>query len=107
MKHYIIVKWNKERLHLPAQTRNGQEGRALEDLYQGIAALFQQSLELEGVHEVSFHPSVIDMPNRYDLMICVEMDREALERFDASGIHARWKAEYGRYLEAKAIFDCD
>ena len=94
MKHHIIVKWNPE-------------GKAVDGLYQKVFELFQESLEIDGVHGVSLHPSVIDRQNRYDLMICIEMDRDALARFDESSIHARWKVEYGGYLEAKAIFDCD
>lgn len=94
MKHYIIIKWKPE-------------VKASEHFNQGIFDLFQGSLKIVGVHDVTFHRSVIDLPNRYDLMICMEMDREALARFDDSDIHARWKAGYGGYVEAKTIFDCD
>lgn len=94
MKHYIIVKLN------------GQ-GKEQKDLTARIRELFSRSTAIEGVHRVSVHTSVIDLPNRYDLMICVEMEREALGPFDASDIHREWKAEYAGYLETKAIFDCD
>ncbi len=79
MRHHIIVKWNSKE-------------KAEPHVYQGIFKLFQE---------------VIDRPNRYDLMICIDMDREALDRFDASVVHARWKEEYGGFIEQKTIFDCD
>lgn len=94
MKHYIIVKLN------------GQ-GKEQKDLTARIRELFLRSTAIEGVHRVSVHTSVIDLPNRYDLMICVEMEREALGPFDASDIHREWKDKYAGYLETKAIFDCD
>ncbi len=94
MRHYIIVKLNGQ----------GKEQR---DLTERIRALFSRSTAIEGVHRVSVDTSVIDLPNRYDLMICVEMEREALGLFDASDIHREWKETYGGYLETKAIFDCE
>ena len=94
MKHYIIVKFN-------------QEGKQRENLVQEIEALFRESADIKGVHGVSVHTSVIDLPNRYDLMICVEMERESLRLFDDSDIHLKWKAGFGQYLESKTIFDCD
>lgn len=94
MRHHIIVKWNSKE-------------KAEPHFYQGIFELFQKALDIPGIHDVTFHTSVIDRPNRYDLMICIDMDREALERFDASEVHAQWKEQYGGYMEAKTIFDCD
>lgn len=94
LKHYIIVKFNN-RVH----DKN--------ILCEEIRNLFADAEKIEGVHNVSFYPSVIDLPNRYDLMILLEMDREALPLFDASQIHRDWKAGFSEFLEAKTIFDCD
>ena len=43
--------------------------------------------------------------NRYDVMIVLEMDRDALPLYDDSEMHHRWKGEFGGLLEKKAIFD--
>lgn len=94
MKHYILVKFNPD-------------GKARENLSGEIRDLFQRSLEIEGVHSVAFHTSIIDLPNRYDLMICVEMEKEALPLFDGSEIHAAWKKNFSGCLESKTIFDCE
>lgn len=94
MKHYIIVKLN-------------EQGKKQEDLVGKIEELFQKSLEIKGVHRISVRSSVIDLPNRYDLMICLEMEKESLALFDASEIHLEWKRQYSGYLESKAIFDCE
>lgn len=94
MQHHILVRFASDAT--PRQALIGH-----------IQTLFEESLSLEGVRAVRFHESVIDMPGRYDLMIVIEMDRDALARFDASPIHARWKREYGAFIHSKAVFDCE
>lgn len=94
MKHYIIVKFNGE-------------GKAQTDICNDIRKLFRRSLEIEGIYDVRLHPSVMDLPNRYDLMICMEMEKGVLPLFDGSEIHAAWKKDFSGYLESKVIFDCE
>ena len=92
MKHCILAKWNEtvtDKAALLAQVR----------------ALYTAADDIPGVHSVTAHPCCIDRPNRYNLMIVLDMDREALPNWDASDIHHRWKDEYGGLLEQKAIFD--
>lgn len=94
MLHYILVRYNDR-----AADR--------EDLRQEIAALFDRALELPGVEEVRLHSAVIESPARYDLMIVMRMQKDALAAFDASSIHREWKERFARYVDAKAIFDCE
>ena len=61
--------------------------------------------ELEGVSGVSVYPNCVARENRYDVMIVLEMDRDALPLYDDSEMHHRWKDEFGGLLEKKAIFD--
>ena len=92
MKHCILAKWKEtvlDKTALLAQVR---------DLYTAADTI-------PGVHGVTVYPCCVDRPNRYDLMIVLDMDREALPNWDASNIHHRWKDEYGGLLEKKAIFD--
>ena len=92
MKHCILAKWNEtvtDKAALLAQVR----------------ALYAAADAIPGVRGVTVHPCCIDRPNRYDLMIVLDMDKEALPNWDASDIHHRWKDEYGELLEKKAIFD--
>ena len=92
MKHCILAKWNgsvTDKAALLAQVR----------------ALYAAADTIPGVHGVTVYPCCIDRPNRYDLMIVLDMDREALPNWDASDIHHRRKDEYGGLLEKKAIFD--
>ena len=42
-----------------------------------------------------------------DLMIVVDMEKSALEAWDASALHRRWKERFGSLLASKAIFDCE
>ena len=94
MQHHILVKW-KER---PADTAC----RVRE-----VEAVFHGALGVPGVHAVRVVPNVIDRPNRYDLMIVLTMDKDALPAYDACEAHHAWKNRYGELIEKKAIFDCD
>lgn len=94
MKHYIIVKYNER-----VRDRSALQGE--------IEALFAPATRIEGVKSVEVRPAVILSEKRYDLMILLEMEREALALFDQSEIHRLWKERYADYLSAKTIFDCD
>ena len=43
--------------------------------------------------------------NRYDVLIVLDMERDALPLYDGSAPHHRWKEEFGPLLAQKAIFD--
>ena len=93
MKHYIIAKF--------------KDKTDTEKLLPEITALFQKTLDLDGVENVTIHKSNSTRDNRYSIMIEMELTTEGLEAFDASEVHKEWKATYGDRLESKAIFDCD
>ncbi len=59
------------------------------------------------MHSITVHPNVIDRPNRYDLLIRIDMDAEALPTYDSCETHHRWKDGYGHLVAKKAIFDCN
>lgn len=94
MKHCIIVKYNEK------VTDKKELLKDIKDLFLGV-------INIEGIHAVAFRESVIDRPNRYDLMIEIDMEKEALGQFDESQVHIDWKKNFGGYLETKAIFDYD
>lgn len=94
MKHCILVKF-----------REDVEDDERKDLLPDIRLLFERLTALDGIHGVEVIPNVIDRPNRYDLLIRIDMDREALSAYDKSEPHLEWKTEYAAYLEKKAIFD--
>lgn len=94
MKHYIIVKYNDSVTDKAA-------------LLEEIRTLFEKTKEIEGIHEVFVYPCCIDRANRYDVMIEIQMEKEALPAYDACEWHAQWKREYAEYIEKKTIFDCE
>ena len=94
MKHCILVKYNES---VDAQKKA--------DLQPQIEELFGQLLTMDGIHGVDIIPNVIARPNRYDLLIRIDMDEETLPLYDASEPHHIWKRDYAQYLEKKAIFD--
>ncbi|MCC6094241.1 MAG: Dabb family protein [Eubacterium sp.] len=94
MVHCILVKFRED---------VGVDER--EDLLPDIRLLFGRLKGIDGIHDVKVIPNVINRPNRYDLLIRIDMDREALEVYDQSEPHMEWKTEYAAYLEKKAIFD--
>lgn len=94
MRHHILVKWNDQ---APDHERLREE----------IAALFQGALAVPGIHQVNVMPNVVGRPNRYDLLILLTMEKDALPAYDACDVHHAFKDTYGDYMAAKAIFDCD
>lgn len=94
MLHNILVKWNEQVTDKAA-------------IIPQIQAVYARTTDIPGVHSVAFRPNVIDRPNRYDLLIQLDLEMDALPAWDASEIHKRWKADFGGLIEKKAIFDCD
>lgn len=94
MKHYIIIQYNDL-----AQDR----ARLLEE----ISELFSRAERIEGIHSVTVHPAVLCGPSRHDLMIVMDMEKEALAVFDAGPIHKQWKENFAKYIAHKTIFDCE
>lgn len=93
MKHYIIVKFD--------------ESVDANEMVSQIRELFHKALDINGVDKVEIYVSNIDLPNRHDLMIKMSLSQIALELFDNSEVHKKWKSEYGRYIIQKKIFDCE
>lgn len=93
MKHYIIVKFDKS---VDAN-----------EMVSQIRELFHKALDINGVDKVEIYVSNIDLPNRHDLMIKMSLSQIALELFDNSEVHKKWKSDYGRYIIQKTIFDCE
>ncbi len=93
MKHCILAKYTPE-----AYDRRGE-------LLGRIGEVFSAATDIDGVHDVHIYPNCVDRDNRYDVLIVLDMDKSALPAYDVSPMHHRWKAEFGRFLEKKAIFD--
>ena len=93
MKHYIISKF--------------QEDCDWRSMVGAITELFEETLQIPGVHGVKVKPCCINRSNRYDIMIEMDMDPDALEAYDACEAHKKWKKEYGDLLQAKTIFDSE
>lgn len=93
MLHRIIVKYTTS-----VTDRDAFAGEVLE--------LFKSTEQIPGIHEVRVIPGLPLAPNRYDLMIEIEMEKDALEAYNDSPAHLTWKRDYARFVESKAIFDC-
>lgn len=92
MKHHILLKFNE----------------SVEDksaLLLDIQKLFAAGEEIEGIESYTVIPNCVDRPNRYDVMIIVEMQKEALPNWDESKLHHELKDKFGAFFEKKAIFD--
>jgi len=94
MKHHIIVKYTDAVADKAA-------------LLERIKALYAGAAQIPGVHGVEFKENCVARENRYDLMIVLDMDADALAAWDASAVHHAWKDEYGHLVAKKAIFDCE
>ncbi len=91
MRHYIIAKF--------------QPGVDWHALVEPVRAIFEETLDIEGVTGVWVYPSNSSRENRFHLMIEMELTPAALEIYDRSAPHLRWKETYGPLLENKTIFD--
>ena len=94
MKHCIIVKYKED--------VTNERKKAL---VPEIRELFQHTTEIDGIYGVKLYENCIDRKNRYDLMIEITMEKEALPVYDDCEWHHIWKEQYGTLLESKAIFD--
>ena len=93
MKHYIIAKFVEDfdwKAEVPE-----------------ITTLFNELLGTPGIHGVEVKPCCINRPNRYDLMIEIDMDQDALSAYDASNPHKVWKETYGDTMQKNTIFDSE
>lgn len=93
MKHCILAKFTPE----------AKAQRAA--LLPRIREIFSAAADIPGVHGAEVIPNCVDRDNRYDVLIRLDMDREALPLYDVSAMHHRWKDEFAPLLEKKAIFD--
>ena len=89
MKHCIIAKY----------TPQAYERRA--ELLPRIREIFAVAGEIPGVRGAEVYPNCVARENRYDVMIVLEMDRDALPLYDDSEMHHRWKDEFGGLLEKR------
>lgn len=94
MKHCIIVKFKPE---ISSEKKR--------ELIPAIDELFSHTLTIPGIREVRLIQNCTPRDNRYDLMIRIDMDAEALPVYDECEWHKTWKRDYGEMLEKKAIFD--
>ena len=72
-----------------------------------VLELFNPVTSIEGIRSVKTVAGLPLAPNRYDLIIEIEMDRESLEAYNECEPHKIWKRDYAKYVEKKAIFDCE
>lgn len=94
MKHHIIVKWNESVSDKKA-------------ILASVREAFGDCGKISGVHGAELIENCIDRENRYDLMIVIDMDKDALTAWDSSDIHKAWKSGFGDKIAMKAIFDCE
>ena len=93
MKHCIIVKFKKDVNY--------------KSLIPEIKELFNNCKEIVGIDDVLIYENVIDRSNRYNLMIQIIMNKDALNTYDECIYHKMWKEKYGSLIESKAIFDME
>ena len=91
MRHYIILKLKDRSLK--------------SEVAEKARAIFEKTLDIDGVKGVNVCENCVDRPNRFDVMIEIEMRPETLPVYDASEAHLEWKAYCDPLLEKKTVFD--
>ncbi|MBR0140586.1 MAG: hypothetical protein IJM17_09935 [Firmicutes bacterium] len=93
MKHLVMVKWNDSVSDKKA-------------LAQEVLALFERARDENAeIKEVSLVLNAVDLPNRYDCLFIIELDKENIPVWNNCGPHLIWKRDYSKYVLSKAIFD--
>ena len=90
MKHCILVKFIKD-YDSKAELPN------IKIIFDGI--------KIDGVKGVEYITNCVDRENRYDLLIKIDMKKEALDLYDKCPNHHEWKDTYSAFIDKKAIFD--
>ncbi len=93
MKHLVMVKWNE----------TVSDKKALAD---EVLALFERAVaENSEIEDVELVLNAVDLPNRYDCLFIIKIDRDELPVWNNCEPHKIWKSDYSKYLQSKAIFD--
>ena len=93
MKHHIILKLKK--------TDNPEE------IIEGIKNLYNETLKIDGVKKVDIYTTNSKLRNRFDLMIKMDLSKEALKEYENSKIHNEIKEKYDSAISKKTVFDCN
>ena len=93
MVHYMIVKW--------------VQGVDKKRLAEKVRTLYADAVKIPGIQAVEIKENVTPRENRYDLMIALHMENDALSGWDNSDLHIQWKSEFGSAIEKKCIFDSE
>lgn len=94
MKHMIIVKAN-------------ESAPAREEFAKAAEEVFKTITNIDGVHSLRVRLGLPMAANRYDFIVEIDMDKEALPAYNDSPEHHLWKEKYGGWIEKKAIFDTE
>ena len=70
-----------------------------------VRDLYADAVKIPGVEHVAIEENITPRENRYDLMIIMDLEDEALQNWDDSQLHKQWKSEYSPLIDNKAIFD--
>ena len=82
MKHCILAKFTPE----------AKAQRAA--LLPRIREIFSAAADIPGVHGAEVIPNCVDRDNRYDVLIRLDMDREALPLYDVSAMPSQTRPRW-------------
>lgn len=93
MKHHIILKLKK----------NDNSEKIIEE----IKNLYNETLKIQGVKRVDVYTTNSKLRNKFDLMIKMDLTKEALKEYETSDIHNQIKERFDKTISKKTIFDCN
>lgn len=91
MKHHIIIKFNSK--------------ADKQVLIPEIKKYFDNAYSIEGVKKVEVFTSSMNLRNRFDMMIKIDLTKQALKNFEESKLYETWNDKYSAYISKKTIFD--
>lgn len=94
MHHYLLFKLNGK--------------ISAENFIVLVSPFFEQmSQEIPGWKSHRFRQNTIERKNNFDLLIQIELSKEALQIYFTHPLHLKMKEAFRNYIEKKAVFDDD
>ena len=91
MEHYLIVKFRKD--------------TDVKKVYEELRTLFEKASKIEGVKKADVFLSSGKLRNNYDMMIRIQMKKNALKAFESSDLYREWEEKYSESISKTTVFD--
>ena len=102
----LVFRHGFKALRLLIRLKSGKSSDK-ERLNEEIKNLYNETLKINGVKRVDVYTTNSKLRNKFDLMIKMDLTKEALKEYQTSDIHNQIKERFDKKKKKKTIFDCN